>query len=145
MSELKHRWKLTQRAYYANMESSTMTTETRCAYCLKHGEHDRTCPEVVGIGSPGALGLRRDGIDKSDKSEVTKVAKAEKRPYDVMSAIIDYESGELSEDAVIELFQHLVDTGMAWQLQGSYGRTARALIQAGEIEFLVNEDGSNDI
>jgi hypothetical protein len=71
-------------------------------------------------------------IDRSDKLEVTKMAKAEKR-YDVMSAIIDYESGELSEDATIELFQHLVDTGMAWQLQGSYGRAAVALIEAGYV------------
>ena len=43
--------------------------------------------------------------------------------------IIDYENGELSEGETLELFQELVDTGMAWSLQGSYGRTADYLIE----------------
>lgn len=49
----------------------------------------------------------------------------------MIDGIIEYESGELSEDEVIELFQRLIDNGMAWQLQGHYGRTAAALIDAG--------------
>ena len=47
--------------------------------------------------------------------------------------IIAYENGELSDDEVIALFQALVDTGLAWSLQGHYVRTAQALIDAGEI------------
>lgn len=35
------------------------------------------------------------------------------------------------EDEVIEAWQHLIDTGLAWQLQGSFGRTAKNLIDAG--------------
>lgn len=54
--------------------------------------------------------------------------------YDSVTAIILYEQGELSEDETIELFQHLVNTGLAWQLQGHYGRTATALIAAGYVE-----------
>lgn len=50
---------------------------------------------------------------------------------DVVGKIIEFESGEMDEEQVIELFQELVDTGMAWQLQGSYGRAAADLIKAG--------------
>jgi hypothetical protein len=54
--------------------------------------------------------------------------------YDVTTAIIKFETDEMtSTEEVIELFQHLVDTGMAWSLQGWYGRTASALIEAGHI------------
>ena len=36
-----------------------------------------------------------------------------------------------SEDQVIEAWQHLIDTGLAWQLQGFFGRTASHLIEIG--------------
>lgn len=49
---------------------------------------------------------------------------------DLTQKIIDFEQGELPEEEIIELFQQLVDTGLAWQLQGFYGRTAQALIEA---------------
>ena len=51
--------------------------------------------------------------------------------YDVTGAIINYETGMLDDEQSIALFQHLIDTGLAWQLQGSYGRTAQALIENG--------------
>ena len=50
---------------------------------------------------------------------------------DLVDSIIAYESGELDEEEVVELFQSLIDNGRAWTLQGSYGRTAQDLIEHG--------------
>lgn len=36
-----------------------------------------------------------------------------------------------SEKQVIEAWQHLIDTGLCWQLQGWFGCTARDLIESG--------------
>ena len=52
----------------------------------------------------------------------------------MIDKIIAYEQGELDEAGTLELFQALVDNGMAWTLQGSYGRTAMSLLEAGLIE-----------
>jgi len=54
--------------------------------------------------------------------------------YDIVTQLIEYESGELSDVATVELFQELVDTGVLRHLQGSYQRTARQLFEEG---FLV--------
>lgn len=51
--------------------------------------------------------------------------------FDLTGFVIAYEGGELDEAAIIDGFQHLIDSGLAWQLQGHYGRTAKALIDAG--------------
>lgn len=50
--------------------------------------------------------------------------------------VLKYESGLMEEPELVEFFQGLVDTGAAWQLQGSYGRTAQRLIESG----LVNDN-----
>ena len=47
--------------------------------------------------------------------------------------LIAYENGELDEHEAIQFFQSLLDSGMIDQLQGSYGHTAQALINAGLI------------
>ena len=53
--------------------------------------------------------------------------------FPVLAHIIDYENGEIEDEKFLELFQYLVNTGLAWQFQGSYGRTAISLIDEGLI------------
>ena len=49
----------------------------------------------------------------------------------VVNDIIDYESGDMVWDRLVAFFQSLIDTGLAWQLQGHYGRTAMELAREG--------------
>ena len=46
-----------------------------------------------------------------------------------------------SEEEVIEAWQYLVDTGLAWQLQGWFGRTANELIENG----IINKGELNEL
>lgn len=55
----------------------------------------------------------------------------------IVDDIIAYETGEASPLQTLELFATLVRTGQAWQLQGSYGRTAASMIESG----LITPDG----
>ncbi len=59
------------------------------------------------------------------------------KEFDTVGYIMDYESGEINDERTLELFSHLIKTGRAWTLQGSYGRTAKQLIDGGYI----NKDG----
>jgi hypothetical protein len=49
----------------------------------------------------------------------------------LFDAMLAWEEGELTNDQTTDLFQRLVDNGMAWTLQGMYGRQAQRLIDAG--------------
>lgn len=61
----------------------------------------------------------------------------------LIDQMVAYESGEMEDDEeVLDFFQNLVDSGVAWQLQGHYGRTARALINAGLINDVTDTEGA---
>jgi hypothetical protein len=45
--------------------------------------------------------------------------------------MIAWEEGTLDVGETLELFQHLIDTGLAWSLQGCYGRAAAHFIREG--------------
>ena len=75
-------------------------------------EYSREYPENMGRGS---FNQRRE----------------ERKMVDLVNKIIAWEGGEMEEDEEVEFFQELIDNGMAWTLQGCYGRNAKALIEAG--------------
>lgn len=52
---------------------------------------------------------------------------------DLTSRIMAYEEGTLSDEETVQLFAYLVRYGLAWTLQGHYGRTAAAMIRDGKI------------
>ena len=49
--------------------------------------------------------------------------------YRAVALAEGFEEG--SEEEQIDAWQHLIDTGRAWRLQGFFGRTAQRLIDAG--------------
>ena len=60
--------------------------------------------------------------------------------FDLAEEIIRYEDGELDHDKTLVLFANLIASGLAWSLQGSYGRAAFELINRG----VISEDGDID-
>lgn len=65
---------------------------------------------------------------------IFKIKKSKRNFSDLTGNIVAYEEGKLSEPQTIRLFQHLENTGLAYQLQGSYGRMTTSLIGAGLIK-----------
>jgi hypothetical protein len=58
--------------------------------------------------------------------EAEKRAKAQ----DVLDLMMSWEDGQLMPNEEVELFQELLNSGLVWQLQGSYGRTAQMMLRA---------------
>ena len=52
----------------------------------------------------------------------------------LFNELMAYEDGELDTTEIVELFSKLVRSGMAWQLQGMYGRQAMSLINSGYLD-----------
>ena len=62
---------------------------------------------------------------------------------DTVNALMEFEAGELSDEDTLEFFAHLIQSGLAWNLQGSYGRMAAAFMDAGYIDAngFITDDG----
>lgn len=61
--------------------------------------------------------------------------------FDPVSFITSFENGELDQQDIINGFQHLLDSGIVYHLQGTYQHTLQSLIDAG----LVIPPSSDDV
>jgi len=52
------------------------------------------------------------------------------KDFDIVDFIIEFESGNLDNEQIIEGFQYLINTGLINNLQGTYQRIAQQLINA---------------
>ena len=51
-----------------------------------------------------------------------------------LPGLAGYDPKEINDDLMQQAWQLLVDTGACWAMQGSFGRTAVRLIEAGMIQ-----------
>ena len=107
--------------------------------------NEYTDTNVIEMGQAFIQACEQGGVMTTDESPrmhsafgiakpapVIECIPAPTAEFDVVGFIMDLEGGaDLTEDEVIAGFQHLVDTGQAWSLQGFYGRTAQRLIDMG--------------
>ena len=54
---------------------------------------------------------------------------------DLITQIIEFESGRLTTDEIVDLFQELIDSNTLVHLQGHYHRVAEQLSNLGLVEF----------
>ena len=60
---------------------------------------------------------------------------------DIIDYIMDYEMDQLDDLESLKMFSELIKNGMAWSLQGHYGRTAKHLI---DNEYLLDNGDINE-
>ena len=51
--------------------------------------------------------------------------------FSAVAACEGFDGEDHDEATMISAWQYLIDTGLAWQLQGFFGRTAAAMIEQG--------------
>lgn len=70
-------------------------------------------------------------IPKAEAQQLIPELATESGNTDALDQLMAYEAGELDNEQVVRLFQALIDSGLAWKLQGHYGRQAAAFIKSG--------------
>jgi hypothetical protein len=70
------------------------------------------------------------------------IAETRRWVLQLVDQLIAYEEGQLTEDQEIAFFEHLVETGTCWQLQGHYQRVAGTFIEAGLINSPLHTEAS---
>ena len=66
---------------------------------------------------------------------------------DMVDKIMAWESGNLGTQETVEFFSELIKNGMAWKLQGCYGRAAMRMIEAGVLDKdgNINQDRLDEV
>ena len=54
--------------------------------------------------------------------------------FDAVGFIMDFENDKLSNEAIIDGFQEMINSGLVWQLQGCYSGLATRLIASGKCQ-----------
>jgi len=92
--------------------------------------------------------LKSEAIDyaneymKNKKGLYAKNKKPVEQRFNIWD-VEDPESAGMTKQDYIDMFQHLVDTGDAWRLQGFYGRTAQTLIDEGLVHYPKKHSGNS--
>lgn len=63
---------------------------------------------------------------------------------ELVERIEKFERGEMTEEETVEFFQHLADTGIVWELQGTYQRYLRDFVEAGLVKIAKPFNQMND-
>jgi hypothetical protein len=56
------------------------------------------------------------------------------RTKELVDQMMEYECFMLNDSETLDMFAEMIKSGMAWSLQGHYGRTASSLIEDGWID-----------
>lgn len=97
----------------------------------------RTKKPVGWRGDPHEHNMARLGIETRDRDFVFRADGVGTSPVNagnLVDYIVAYETGEIDAQDAFELFSYLVKTGQVWRMQGSYGRNAARLIDAGILD-----------